>query len=110
MTRYAQTYIAAHTADEVYHAAQAHDLTWGAVRLPEDNVADAQFRARGGFAEIEHDGIGALPYTTAPWIADKAPWHIEHRAPRLGEHNAEVYGALGIDGQTLARLRAAEVL
>jgi len=110
MTRYAQTYIAAHTADEVYHAAQAHDLAWGAVRLPEDNVADAQFRARGGFVEVEHDGVGALPYTTAPWIADKAPWHIERRAPRLGEHNAEVYGALGIDEQTLTRLRAVKVL
>lgn len=110
ITRYVQTYIAAHTADEVYHAAQAHDLAWGAVRLPEDNIADAQFQARGGFAEMMHDGIGPLPYTTAPWIADKAPWHIERRAPRLGEHNAEVYGALGLDGQALARLHAARVL
>lgn len=110
MTHYIQTYIAAHTADDVYHAAQAHDLTWGAVRLPEDNLADAQFRARGGFVEIEHDGIGALPYTTAPWIADKASWRIERRAPRLGEHNAEVYGALGIDGQTLEQLRVAKVV
>jgi crotonobetainyl-CoA:carnitine CoA-transferase CaiB-like acyl-CoA transferase len=110
ITRDAQSYIATHTADEVYHAAQAHDLAWGAVRLPEDNLTDEQFQARGGFAEIEHESVGTLPYTTTPWIADKAPWCIDRRAPRLGEHNVEIYAALGIDRQGLERLRAAKVL
>jgi crotonobetainyl-CoA:carnitine CoA-transferase CaiB-like acyl-CoA transferase len=58
--------IATHTAEEAYHAAQAHDLAWGAIRRPEDNLTDAQFGARGNIVEIEHEGLGKLPYTTAP--------------------------------------------
>ena len=66
-------YIATHTAEEAYHAAQAHDLAWGAIRRPEDNLTDAQFGARGNIVEIEHDSLGKLPYTTAPWLADTFP-------------------------------------
>jgi crotonobetainyl-CoA:carnitine CoA-transferase CaiB-like acyl-CoA transferase len=111
ITHYIQAYISAHTAEEVYRAAQAHDLAWGAVRRPEDNLTDAQFQVRGSFAEIEHPGLGTFPYPAAPWLAEKTPWQLQRRAPRLGEHNAEVYGKeLGMDVQTLAQLRAAKVL
>jgi crotonobetainyl-CoA:carnitine CoA-transferase CaiB-like acyl-CoA transferase len=33
------------------------------------------------------------------------PWAMKHRAPRLGEHNAEVYGALSMSGAQLADLQ-----
>jgi crotonobetainyl-CoA:carnitine CoA-transferase CaiB-like acyl-CoA transferase len=108
ITRAVRDYVAAHTAEEVYRAAQAHDLAWGAVRFPEDNLHDAQFRARGGFGDIAHAGLGPLPYTTAPWLAEKTPWHLRHRAPHLGEHNVEIYcGELGMAPHRLAELRAA---
>jgi crotonobetainyl-CoA:carnitine CoA-transferase CaiB-like acyl-CoA transferase len=111
LLRYVQQYIATHTAEEVYHAAQAHDLAWGVLRRPEDNLTDAQFNARGNIVEIEHEGLGKLPYTTAPWLADNIPWQMYRRAPRLGEHNAEIYGGeLGVDTPTLQRWRAAGVL
>jgi crotonobetainyl-CoA:carnitine CoA-transferase CaiB-like acyl-CoA transferase len=111
VTRYVQQYIATHTAEEVYHAAQAHDLAWGAIRRPEDNLTDAQFGARGNIVELEHEGLGKLPYTTAPWLADKAPWQVYRRAPRLGEHNEAIYaGELGIDVDTLQRWRATGVI
>jgi crotonobetainyl-CoA:carnitine CoA-transferase CaiB-like acyl-CoA transferase len=106
-----RTYIATHPAEEVYRAAQAHDLAWGVVRRPEDNLADAQFRAREAFAEMAHQGVGTLPYTTAPWLSETTPWRLQHRAPLLGEHNVEVYcGALGLERATLARLQAARVV
>jgi crotonobetainyl-CoA:carnitine CoA-transferase CaiB-like acyl-CoA transferase len=109
--RYVQQYIASHTAEEVYHTAQAYDLAWGAIRRPEDNLTDAQFRARGNIVELEHEGFGKLPYTTAPWLADKVPWQVYRRAPRLGEHNEEIYGGeLGIGSHTLQQLRATGVI
>ena len=111
LTRYVQQYIATHTAEEVYHAAQAHDLAWGAIRRPEDNLTDAQFRARGNIVELEHTGLGQLPYTTAPWLAEDVPWQIYRQAPRLGEHNEEIYGGeLGIDTATLQRWRTTGVI
>jgi crotonobetainyl-CoA:carnitine CoA-transferase CaiB-like acyl-CoA transferase len=111
LTRYVQQYIAAHTAEEVYHAAQAHDLAWGVIRRPEDNLTDAQFGARGNIVELEHGGFGKLPYPTAPWLATNIPWQVYRQAPRLGEHNEEIYGGeLGLDDHALQRLRAAHVI
>jgi crotonobetainyl-CoA:carnitine CoA-transferase CaiB-like acyl-CoA transferase len=111
LTHHVQKYIAARPAEEVYHAAQAHDLAWGAIRRPEDNLIDAQFGARGNLVEIEHEGLGKLPYTTSPWLAADIPWQIYRRAPRLGEHNQEIYGGeLGLDVHTLQQLRAARVI
>lgn len=106
LSRTIKAYVAAHTAEEVYRAAQAHDLAWGPVRRPEDNLADEQFRVRGGFAEIEHEGVGTLPYTSAPWVSKVSPWQLQRRAPKLGEHNAEVYGGeLGLETAVLARAK-----
>ena len=111
LTGYVQQYIAAHTAEEAYHAAQAYDLAWGAIRQPADTLTDAQFRARGNFVDLEHPGLGKLPYTTSPWLAEDLPWTVSHRAPRLGEHNQVVYGGeLGLKDGTLQQLRAAKVI
>jgi crotonobetainyl-CoA:carnitine CoA-transferase CaiB-like acyl-CoA transferase len=35
---------------------------------------------------------------------------MQRRAPQLGEHNTEIYGALGRSGETLQRLYAAGVI
>lgn len=103
---YVKQYIATHTAEEAYHTAQSYDLAWGAIRRPEDNLQDAQFRARGNIAELEHEGLGKLPYTTAPWLSEDVPWLVHHRAPRLGEHNQAIYGAeLGLGPDDLTSLR-----
>ena len=111
LLHHVQQYIATHSAEEAYHAAQALDLAWGAIRRPEDNLTDAQFRARGNIVELAHEGLGKLPYTTAPWLADKVPWQVYRRAPHLGEHNADIYrGELGLEDHRLQQLRAANVL
>jgi crotonobetainyl-CoA:carnitine CoA-transferase CaiB-like acyl-CoA transferase len=111
VTQYVAQYAAQHTAEEVYRAAQAHDLAWGAVRRPEDNLHDTQYCTRGGFVDIDHEEVGPLPYTAAPWIADTAPWRLHRRAPRLGEHNDEVYGSeLGMTAEQRRRLRAAKII
>jgi crotonobetainyl-CoA:carnitine CoA-transferase CaiB-like acyl-CoA transferase len=34
-------------------------------------------------------------YPGAPYRFEKSPWRIARRAPRLGEHDAEVWRELG---------------
>ncbi|ETX00457.1 CaiB/BaiF CoA transferase family protein [Candidatus Entotheonella palauensis] len=102
------TYIARHTADEVYHEAQRHQFAWGAVRRPEDNLSDPHLQERGSFQWLSHPGepeLPALPYAVTPWIAPENAWQVEHPAPHLGEHNATVYGALGLSAEELSELQ-----
>lgn len=79
------------TAEEVMEAGQGAGLPWGAVRRPEENVADAHWQERGMFAEVDHPEVGArLTHIGAPWVSTDMPWHIGPRAPLNGEHTAEI--------------------
>jgi len=62
---------------------------------------------------IAHDGPGFDPcriYAT-PWLFDRTPARLYRTTPRLGEHNAYVFGELlGLARQTIERLQAEGVL
>ena len=89
----------------IWKRGQEMGMTWGAVRQPEDWLTDEHAAARGFFQEVEHEGI-ALPlkYPGPPYMFTVHPGRIE-RAPHLGEHNSEVYGALGYSPAELTALR-----
>ena len=87
-------------------------LTWpGAPFAGQRTTSPMRSFGRGAtLSRLAHEGLGKLPYTTAPWLADKVPWQVYRRAPRLGEHNADIYrGELGIEDHTLQQLRATNV-
>ena len=67
--------------------------------------------AREFFVEVEHPDAGRWPYPGAPYRFAATPWRIRRRAPRLGEHNDEVYGEwLGRSGGELDTLRRTGVI
>lgn len=51
-----------------------------------------------------------MTYPGAPYRFGRTPWRISRRAPRLGEHNAEIYAELGLGIEALDALRAGGVL
>ena len=80
-------------------------MTRGAVRQPEDWLDDPHATARGFFHEIEHEGIAvSLKYPGPPYAFTAHPGRLT-RAPHLGEHNAEIYGALGYTPGDLTTFR-----
>ncbi len=106
-----QQFFAQITQDEAYHGGQSRGFLVGAVRAPEDLLADQHWHDRGFFEEVEHPELGrSFTYPGASSIFEKSPSLISRRAPLIGEHNAEVYQECGVDALKLTVLREAGVV
>lgn len=82
-------------ARELFLGAQRAGLTVGVINSPEEAFEDEHFKARGFQVPVQHEDLGrTVRYPGAPYRFTATPWRISRRAPRLGEHNDEVLGAL----------------
>ena len=73
-------------------AQEEYGLQWSPLRKPHENAADAHWRARKTFTDIEHPEVGCrLPYVTSKWISDQMPWLPGRRAPLLNEDAETVF-------------------
>ncbi|HZT92999.1 MAG TPA: CoA transferase [Gaiellaceae bacterium] len=90
---------AARTRDEVLRLAEEHRLTIGPVYDILDIIEDEHYRARKTVVEMED---GTVLTNVVPRLS-RTPGAIRTPAPALGEHNAEVYGELGLDLEELER-------
>jgi crotonobetainyl-CoA:carnitine CoA-transferase CaiB-like acyl-CoA transferase len=90
----------------------ARGLVIGLVQSPQQVVKSPHLAERGHFVELEHPEVGTLKYPGPGFFFDGAnPMQSICSAPRLGEHNAEIYcGRLGLSNEELGRLRAARVI
>jgi crotonobetainyl-CoA:carnitine CoA-transferase CaiB-like acyl-CoA transferase len=90
----------------------ARGLVIGLVQSPRQVLDSPHLAERGYFVELEHADAGTLKYPGPGFYFDGAnPMQTVRAAPRLGEHNAEVYSArLGLSNDDLGRLRAAHVI
>ncbi len=85
------SFIAGLPAEEVYHRAQEHGFTWGAVRAPEQLLDDPHLQDRGFWKEVAHPELGrSFTYPGEAAIYNGLPWRISRRAPLIGEHNVEI--------------------
>jgi crotonobetainyl-CoA:carnitine CoA-transferase CaiB-like acyl-CoA transferase len=80
-----------HTIDEIYRGAQERGSAIGAVYTAKEMLKDRQMAARGFFVEVEHPELGKLTYPGVPYRFSDIPQEIPAAAPRLGQHNEEIY-------------------
>jgi len=103
------TLVASLTAEEVFHRAQAKGLLWASVRVPEENLDDPHFQARGTFQLIHQPELGrALSYPVS--VATDGRQRVtafERGAPHLGEHTQEVLSQVGYSDADISALTAA---
>ena len=89
-------------------------LVIGLVQSPQQVVESPHLAERGFFVELEHPDpeVGRLKYPGAGFFMDgKNPVQTGRAAPRLGEHNTQVFcGELGLSTEELGLLRAARVI
>jgi CoA:oxalate CoA-transferase len=90
----------------------ARGLVIGLVQSPEQVVNSPHLEERGYFVELDHPEAGTLKYPGPGFFIDGAnPMQTLRPAPRLGEHNVEIYcERLGLTREELGRLRAAKVV
>jgi crotonobetainyl-CoA:carnitine CoA-transferase CaiB-like acyl-CoA transferase len=105
-------FLLGHTKRELYEEGQRHGLLIAPVSNPKDIVENAQLNYRRWFTPVEHPDLATtITYPGPPYRLSETPWRIQRRAPRVGEHNEEIYsGELGLSKEQLAILSAAGVI
>ena len=91
---------------EVFAIAKERRIPLAPVREVDEVMRDRGMHERGFLAEIEHDEIGRVTVPASPLRfhgADNVPLTP---SPKLGQHNAEIYGDwLGLSAEEIAELR-----
>ena len=82
-------------AQDFFFGCQRAGLAVGVVNAPEEAFEDEHFKARGFQVPVVHEDIDrTVVYPGAPYAFHGSPWAISRRAPKLGEHDAEVFAEL----------------
>ena len=71
--------------------------------------ADPQVRYRGMVQYASDPELGEVPHIRTPVRIGKAV-RVRAVAPKLGQHNAEIFGRLGVGGDKIKELRTRGVL
>ena len=83
-----------HTAEEVMSLLQQHEVTAGVVQHAGNLADDSHLRARGFFAELEHQELGKTMSDATPIKLSRTPAKYNRAAPVYGQDNDYVYGQL----------------
>lgn len=92
------------TKHEVLEILAPAGIPCGAVLDSTEVLADRHLRQRGFIVDLEHPRRGVYPMPANPVRMSDSPTEVV-RAPLLGEHNAEIYGALGYGAAELEAFR-----
>lgn len=99
------------TMRELYEEALRRRILLAPCNDAREILEHPQLRERGLFVRIEYPELGAsLEHPDFFARTGDRAVRIRRPAPRIGEHNAEVYGELGVGEAELARLAAAGVV
>jgi crotonobetainyl-CoA:carnitine CoA-transferase CaiB-like acyl-CoA transferase len=78
----------------------------GPMRSLQDLLSDPYLRDTGFFHRYEHPSEGPAVTTAVPTHFSRSPGSVRLPPPQLGQHNAEVLGALGYSATEIAQLTA----
>lgn len=103
-------WFAARRFDEVSAVLEAAGVPFSKAYTVDDILADPHFQARDTMIRLPDDDLGSVP---APCVVPRVVGRASpapHAGPGVGRHNAEVWGALGLDVAAQAALKAQGVI
>lgn len=87
-------WVAARSLSDAMAILEAHDVAAAPVYDITDLVRDAHLAHRGVFVTVADDELGPMTVQAPVPRFSAAEATIDHLGPKLGQHNAEVYGEL----------------
>jgi crotonobetainyl-CoA:carnitine CoA-transferase CaiB-like acyl-CoA transferase len=108
-----EAWMARRTAQQAVAELEAARVPCGIYRSTAEVPDDPQVRALGmlGYVDLETPGLESVPVSGPVLRMSRSPAAAAVRAPRVGEHNREIYsGLLGYGDERLAALAAAGVI
>lgn len=104
-------WVATKTLAEAMEVFEAAEVAAAPVYDVEALLADEQLQHREVFVKVADDELGAMTVQAPVPRFSNATARVDHLGPRLGEHNAEVYGELlDLSPNDIDELRARGVL
>jgi crotonobetainyl-CoA:carnitine CoA-transferase CaiB-like acyl-CoA transferase len=100
-----EAWLLEHDRREIYHNGQALHLPIFPVQNLTEVMTTRHFHDRKFFEPYDVPGIGSVMLPGAPFKMSLTPWSLRRPAPRLGQHNIEVYGELGLSPGEVERLQ-----
>ncbi len=104
------SWISQRTRDEVIEAFDEAGAAVAPIYSIEDIVEDPQYQALETITSIEDPELGPIKMQNVLFRLSETPGEIQWPGPRLGEHNEEIYGNLGIGAKRLEELAEAGVV
>jgi crotonobetainyl-CoA:carnitine CoA-transferase CaiB-like acyl-CoA transferase len=104
-------FFATKTRRELFEQAMARGIMLAPCNDSREILEQPQLRSRGLFTTLEYPELGAsIEHPDFFAKSSRGRIGIRRRAPRVGEHNAEIYGELGIDANALRELASQGVI
>ena len=98
------------TLAELRERLNAHEVGFSPIYDASDVFTDPQFVARKAIVRVPDGELGEVRMQCVVPRFSGTPGAVRRAGPALGEHNDEVYRALGLSADEIERLRAAGVI
>jgi crotonobetainyl-CoA:carnitine CoA-transferase CaiB-like acyl-CoA transferase len=104
-----ERFLMTHTKAELFEGAVKRRILLFPVATTRDIMQNTQLQARGYFRQVSHPDLATTITFPGPFVrASATPLELRRLAPKVGEHNAEIYlNELGLTREELVRLREA---
>jgi len=98
------------TLDELRTTLHAHEVGFSPIYDAADIFADPHFIARQTIVSVPDTELGEVRMQCVVPRFSETPVAVRRAGPSLGQHNDEIFAALGMTAQEIARLRAAKTI
>lgn len=106
-----QEWVAQRTVAEVIAVFQRARVPCSVVNTVAQLEDDPQVAAREMIVNMDYPGLGSLPLPGLPIKLSLTPGSIRSRAPKVGEHNEEIYSELlGLSQSELLKLKEMDII